>query len=111
MSILDFQRVGETLETPKLKEWYVKPIEMLSNNWAYIKQDECEINFVRDIGVVFDSIKFDSIGTAHKALLKNGFIKLISDKEALKYILPPETIVDAGKYSREPIYSSGDYWI
>ena len=57
MSILDFQMVGETLETPELKEWYVKPIEMLSNNWAYIKQDECEVNFVRDIGVVFDSIK------------------------------------------------------
>ena len=111
MSILDFQRVGETLETPKLEEWYVKPIEMLSNNWAYIKKDECEVNFVRDIGVVFDSIKFDSIGTAHKALLKNGFIKLITDEEALKYIIPPEIIVDAGEYSREPIYSTGEYWI
>ena len=111
MSILDFQMVGETLETPKLKEWYVKPIEMLCNNWAYIKQNECEVYFVRDIGVIFDYLKFDSIGTAHKKLLKNGFIKLITDKEALKYIVPPETIVDAGEYSREPIYSTGEYWI
>ena len=47
----------------------------------------------------------------HKKLLKNGFIKLITDEEALKYIVPPETIVDAGEYSREPIYSTGEYWI
>ena len=103
--------VGKTLETPKLKELYVKPIKMLCNNWAYIKQNECEVSFVRDIGVVFDSLKFDSIGTAHKKLLKNGFIKLITDEEALKYIVPPETIVDSGEYSREPIYSTGEYWI
>ena len=111
MSILDFQMIGKTLEAPKLKEWYVKPIEMLSNNWAYIKKDECEVNFVRDIGIVFDSLKFDSVETANEALLKNGFIELIKDKEALKYIVPPDTIVDAGEFSREPIYSSGQYWI
>ena len=54
--------------------------------------------------------KHPDLGGRARVFKKNGFIKLITDKEALKYIVPPDTIVDAGEYSREPIYSSGEYW-
>ena len=42
-------------------------------------------------------------------LIENGFIKFSSDKEAKKYIVPPNKIVDF--QSRNDIYSSGKYWI
>ena len=49
-------------KTPKLKDWYVKPIEMITNNWAFIlDEDDSEIIFVRDDGEVFDTMKFENI--------------------------------------------------
>ncbi len=97
-------------KTPKLKDWYVKPIEMITNNWAFIlHEDDVEIIFVRDDGEVFDAMRFENKEVAIKGLIENGFIKFSSDKEAKKYIVPPNKIVDF--QSRNDIYSSGKYWI
>ena len=97
-------------KTPKLKDWYVKPIEMITNNWAFIFEDtRVEVIFVRDDGVIFDTLKFENKEVAIKGLIENGFIKFSSDKEARKFIVPPNKIVDF--QSRNDIYSSGKYWI
>ena len=110
MSINSIPWVEATHKTPKLKKWYVKPIEMLCNNWAFIlDEDDAEIIFVRDDGEVFDIMRFESKEVAVKGLIENGFIKFSSDKEARKYIVPPNKIIDF--QSRNDIYSSGRYWI
>ncbi len=97
-------------KTPKLKDWYVKPIEMITNNWAFIFEDNgIELIFVRDDGEVFDKMRFENKEVAVKGLIENGFIKFSSDKEAKKYIVPPNKIVDF--QVRNDIYSSGRYWM
>ena len=110
MRDLIIEEMEPSHKTPKLKDWYVKPIEMITNNWAFIFEDtRVEVIFVRDDGVIFDTLKFENKEVAIKGLIENGFIKFSSDKEARKYIVPPNKIVDF--QSRNDIYSSGKYWI
>ena len=110
MRDLIIEEMEPSHKTPKLKDWYVKPIEMIANNWAFIFEgDGVEIIFVRDDGVIFDTMKFENKQVAIKGLIENGFIKFLSDEEARKYIVPPNKIVDF--QSRNDIYSSGKYWI
>ena len=110
MRDLIIEEMEPSHKTPKLKDWYVKPIEMITNNWAFIFEDtRVEVIFVRDDGVIFDTLKFENKEVAIKGLIENGFIKFSSDKEARKYIVPPNKIVDL--QNRNDIYSSGRYWI
>ena len=110
MRDLIIEEMEPSHKTPKLKDWYVKPIEMITNNWAFIFEDtRVEVIFVRDDGVIFDTLKFENKEVAIKGLIENGFIKFSSDKEARKYIVPPKKIVDF--QSRNEIYSSGQYWV
>jgi len=110
MRDLIIEEMEPSHKTPKLKDWYVKPIEMITNNWAFIFEDTgIEVIFVRDDGVIFDTLNFKNKEVAIKGLIENGFIKFSSDKEAKKYIVPPKKIVDF--QSRNDIYSSGRYWI
>ena len=110
MRDLIIEEMEPSHKTPKLKDWYVKPIEMITNNWAFIFEDtSVEVIFVRDDGVIFDTMRFESKEVAIKGLIDNGFIKFSSDKEARKYIAPPNKIIDF--QSRNDIYSSGRYWI
>ena len=83
---------------------------MITNNWAFIFEDVgVEVIFVRDNGVIFDTLQFENKEVAVKGLIENGFIKYSSDKEAKKYIVPPNKIVDL--QNRNDIYSSGKFWI
>ena len=110
MRDLIIEEMEPSHKTPKLKDWYVKPIEMITNNWAFIFEDtRVEVIFVRDDGVIFDTLKFENKEVAIKGLIENSFIKFSSDKEARKYIVPPNKIVDF--QGRNDIYSSGKYWI
>tara|TARA_X000000950_G_C13659216_1_gene555124 strand:+ start:394 stop:786 length:393 start_codon:yes stop_codon:yes gene_type:complete len=110
MRDLIIEEMEPSHKTPKLKDWYVKPIEMITNNWAFIFEDGgVEVIFVRDDGVIFDTLQFENKEVAVKGLIENGFIKYSSDKEAKKYIVPPNKIVDL--QNRNDIYSSGKFWI
>ena len=110
MRDLIIEEMEPSHKTPKLKDWYVKPIEMITNNWAFIFEDNgIELIFVRDDGEVFDKMRFESKEVAVKGLIENGFIKFSSDKEARKFIVPPNKIVDF--QVRNDIYSSGRYWM
>ena len=110
MRDLIIEEMQPSHKTPKLKDWYVKPIEMITNNWAFIFEDtSVEVIFVRDDGVIFDTLNFENKKVAIKGLIENGFIKFSSDKEARKYIVPPNKIIDF--QSRNDIYSSGKFWI
>ena len=110
MRDLIIEEMEPSHKTPKLKDWYVKPIEMITNNWAFIFEDtRVEVIFVRDDGVIFDTLKFENKEVAIKGLIENSFIKFSSDQEARKYIVPPNKIVDF--QGRNDIYSSGKYWI
>ena len=53
MRDLIIEEMDPSHKTPKLKDWYVKPIEMITNNWAVIlDEDDVEIIFARDDGEV-----------------------------------------------------------
>ena len=73
------------------------------------------IECVPNISEGSDLNKIDKIA---KSVLNHEGVKLLNidpgkatNRTVITFVGPPETIVDAGKYSREPIYSSGDYWI
>ena len=110
MRDLIIEEIEPSHKSPKLKDWYVKPIEMITNNWAFILDEgDVEIIFVRDDGEVFDTMRFENKDVATKGLIETGSIKFSSDKEARKYIVPPNKIIDF--QSRNEIYSSGRYWV
>lgn len=85
MRDLIIEEMEPSHKTPKLNDWYVKPIEMITNNWAFIFEDNgIEVIFVRDDGEVFDKMRFESKEIAVKGLIENGFIKFSSDEEVKK---------------------------
>ena len=72
MRDLIIEEMEPSHKTPKLKDWYVKPIEMITNNWAFIFEDtSVEIIFVRDDGVIFDTMRFENKEVAIKGLIEN----------------------------------------
>ncbi len=47
MRDLIIEEMDPSHKIPKLKDWYVKPIEMITNNWAFIFEDNgVEVIFV-----------------------------------------------------------------
>ena len=71
MRDLIIKEMDPSHKTPKLKDGYVKPIEMITNNWAFIlEEDDVEIIFVRDDGTVFDTMRFENKEVAIKGLIE-----------------------------------------
>ena len=94
MRDLIIEEMEPSHKTPKLKDWYVKPIEIITNNWVFIFEDTgVEVIFVRDDGVIFDTLKFENKEVAIKGLKENGFINIdTSNKRRLRVVKPRLTI-------------------
>jgi len=97
------------------KEYWVKIVEFLQQNWALIEQAEnnnyVTVFFINDASDVFDKIYYSSAEQAEQALLMNGF-KLYNDpkEDFRKFISIPPPPYCSRKYSTRKIYSSGEYW-
>ena len=116
-----------------IRDWWVKPIEMLVHNWALIEESSpgtITVYFFHDEGsvkgggeqpspyrlseiqglvAVVDSLDFQSQADAVAGLRDNGFRRLAKYPGPWQGMEPVGDFYDARPY--EPgIYSKGGYW-
>ena len=109
-------------------DWWLKPIAMLQHNWALLEETSngAELFFwhdggltlvfqsykngYRDVGIVVDSLKFETKASALEALCRNGFAL---EKELgldLTGSRPKRPFFD-GRSVEQGIYSKLGHWI
>jgi hypothetical protein len=94
------------------RDFWVKVVEMLQQNWALavdLRSDECLVFFIDDNSRVFDELLFSSRDEAEWRLDINGFRRHSSDS-AVHFLEPPCPPFCRGSHPSGPIYSSGMYW-
>jgi hypothetical protein len=109
-------------------DWWLKPIAMLQHNWALLEETsngaelffwhdggitldfQCYKNGYRDVGIVVDSLKFESKADALEALKRNSFA--LEKELGLDLIgsRPKRPFFD-GRAVEQGIYSKLGYWI
>jgi len=95
------------------RDYWVKIIEMLQQNWALIDiadDGSAHVYFVTDTGGVFDELEFPSTDEAGAALRRNGFRRYSTDPRLKDLLHPPEPPFWRGSHPNGPIYSSGRFW-
>ena len=95
------------------RDYWVKVVEMLQQNWALIdpgENDAVRVYFISDTSGVFDEIVFPSVGEAHRALGRNGFRRIVEDRELQSFLTPPPPPFRRADHPNGPIYSSGRFW-
>lgn len=99
----------------KSREFWVKVVAMLQQNWAVIEGPSSSaartVYFLDDFGGVFDRLEFKSEKEAKEALLRNDFVRYPDSEEMAQFLTPPTL----GAYRERahpngPIYSSGRFW-
>lgn len=98
------------------RDYWVKVVGMLEQNWALIETDddqsaEVRVFFVGDTSGVFDEMSFLSGEEATRALRNNGFRRYADDRELQSFIVPPAPPFERSRHPSGAIYSSGRYWI
>jgi hypothetical protein len=96
----------------KSKEYWVKVVEMLQQNWALaedLPSGECLIFFIDDHSRVFDELLISSRDEAEWRLSMNEFRRYRSDP-AVHFLEPPCAPFFRGSHPSGPIYSSGMHW-
>lgn len=96
------------------RDFWVKVVEMLQQNWALIDDDTdskgCTVYFVGDTGRVFDRMRFNDSAEARAGLDRNGFRRFADDSSLQEFLAPPEPPFVEAWYPNDGIYSSGQYW-
>lgn len=96
------------------RDFWVKVVEMLQQNWALIDEDTdskgCTVYFVGDLGGVFDRMRFNDGAEARAALTRNGFDRFAGDCHLESFLAPPEPPFFKGYHPSGEIYSSGQFW-
>ena len=97
------------------RDFWVKVIEMLQQNWALIEdhpgKGSCTIYFINDGSGVFDQIDTSSKVVAVEGLLRNGFKRYADDLKIHDFIFPPILPFKRTRHPNGQIYSSGRYWV
>jgi len=95
------------------KDYWVKIVGMLQQNWALIlpeQHDGVRVDFITDTGGVFDSLPFSCADDAKAALMRNGFVRYADDMEMQSFISSPKPPFQPGSHPNGKIYSSGRFW-
>jgi hypothetical protein len=115
-------------------EWWVKPLDMMVHNWAFIENQasgKAVVYFFHDQGktkgggaianpyklysqssgyiAVIDSLEFENVPKAEKGLLRNGFTRLADTERPWTGGEPEGKFYDA-RIFESGLYSSDDYW-
>ena len=106
--------MSDTVEIQS-RDYWVKVVEMLQQNWALIETGEAassgaRVFFIGDTSGVFDEMSFQSGDDAVHALRKNGFRRYADDLDLESFIGPPKPPFRRSEHPNGPIYSSGRYW-
>ena len=94
------------------RDFWVKVIEMLQQNWALVEAGESggvTVFFLDDAGGIFDQMPFRSYKEAERQLRFNGFQKYEEIPEASEFLYKPEPPLRESNHGR--IYSSGRFWV
>lgn len=111
------------------RDWWVKVLGMLSHNWALLETSDdgkTTVYFFHDQGAnlsqspysykqtigrsaVVDSLEFDSEFSAHLALERNGFERMLSNPGPWIGMEPKGHFYDA-RDTEEGVYSKQGYW-
>jgi hypothetical protein len=95
------------------KDYWVKVVEMLQQNWALIEPEPAQgvrVFFVTDTSGVFDEIAFRSEADAFGALKRNGFRRYADASDLQSFLRPPAAPFHRSTHPNGPIYSSGRFW-
>ena len=130
MNHSEFDPGGPPLFPITSNDWWVKVLEMLQHNWALIEErngkftvyffhdlgatkgllKEFKYSQLRNRGAVVDSLEFDSLEDAQKALRRNDFERLEENPGPWNGYQPHGNFYDA-RNGEEGIYSKAGYWI
>ena len=95
------------------RDYWVKVVEMLQQNWALIDQGTQEnavVLCVHDRSGVFDRIVFDSVAIAQSSLRRNGFRRYSEELQLQQFLSPPEPPFMESSHPNGPICSSCRFW-
>jgi hypothetical protein len=95
------------------RDYWVKVVEMLQQNWALIDVEDDGsglVWFLDDHGGAFDQIRFASAGEACVGLARNGFRRFIEDAKLQSILAAPRDNFHRSKHPNGLIYSSGRFW-
>jgi len=95
------------------RDFWVKIIEMLQQNWALIENNVDQtvtVYFITDTSKIFDQMNFSSKKEAKKGLRRNGFIRYDEDPSFKRFIKTPEPPFVPYRDDTRNIYSSGKFW-
>jgi len=105
---------NEKLVQIRSRDFWVKVVEMLQQNWALVEDDPdsqgCTVYFVGDTGGVFDRLRFKDSAEAKAALNENGFDRFADSSSLQEFLVPPEPPFFEARHPNGPIYSSGRFW-
>ena len=96
------------------RDYWVKVVEMLQQNWALIDGTDAGgavVFFVTDGSGVFDRISFPSLSAAKEALQSNGFKRFAGNPHLEEFLRRPPPPFHEATHPNGPIYSSGRFWI
>lgn len=97
----------------KSREYWVKIVEMLQQNWALIEvhaDSSVTVFFITDMSTIFDEMKFGSMEEAKEGLYRNGFERYGDDNTYRDFISPPQPPFSPHWDKTRKIYSSGEFW-
>src|SRR4051812_49844510 len=95
------------------RDYWVKIVEMLQQNWALFEADDqiaVRVYFITDTSGVFDEIAFPSSDAAQVALRRNGFQRFAESTKLQSFLRPPSPPFHRRAHPNGPIYSSGRFW-
>ena len=95
------------------RDFWVKVIEMLQQNWAVMESDPTtgiRVYFITDTDGVFDDIAFPSTLQASDALRRNGFRRFADARDLQAFLHQPSGPFYRLSHPNGPIYSSGRFW-
>jgi hypothetical protein len=94
------------------RDFWVKLVEMLQQNWALIEETEksCRVWFLTDCGGVFDEMDFADRAEAERSLIRNGFCRYVDNPNLSTFLDLPQPPYRRGEHMNGRIYSSGRFW-
>lgn len=95
------------------RDFWVKIVEFLQQNWALIDEKSdgsCVAHFIGDTSGVFDRVEFRTSAEAIEALERNGFRRFARAPDLAKFLCPPESPFHWRDHPNGRIYSSGRFW-
>jgi hypothetical protein len=95
------------------RDYWLKVVEMLQQNWALIEPEpggSVRVRFISDTSGVFDEIEFRSETDAFGALKRNGSRRFADAPDLQSFLRPPAAPFHWRAHPNGPIYSSGRFW-